>query len=48
MEWAVINRRELLSFKEPTPNKIAIKEAIKNGSAVVGAILVRNERLVIK
>lgn len=48
MEWAVINRRELLSFKEPTPNKIAIKEAIKNGSAVVGARLVRKERLVIK
>lgn len=40
--------KEYLKFKDPEPNKIEIKKAIKNGTVVNGARLIENESLVIK
>lgn len=39
---------ELLTYKEPTPNKTAIKQAIKDGLNVEGVQLVQNVSTVIK
>lgn len=42
VEWAKKNADDLLTYKEPTPNKTAIKEAIKNGIAVEHATIAEN------
>lgn len=42
------NRDDLLTFKEPTPNKTAIKAAIKGGQNVFGAALVEKNNIQIK
>ena len=39
---------ELLTYKEPEPNKTAIKQAIKDGLNVPGVQLVQNVRTIIK
>ena len=39
---------ELLTYKEPEPNKKAIKDAIKDGLSVVGVQLVQNVSTIIK
>lgn len=39
---------EFLRHKDPEPDKIAIKEALKSGRSIPGCILERNEKLDIK
>lgn len=48
MTWALNNANDLLAFKEPTPNKTKIKEAIKSGRDIVGAKLVDGLSLNVK
>lgn len=48
ISWAQSNADNLLNYKEPTPNKKAIKEALKSGQSVEHARLVKNERIDIK
>lgn len=40
IEWAKENADDLLTYKDPTPNKTKIKDAIKSGRVVVGAAIV--------
>lgn len=42
IKWAQENADDLLTYKEPTPNKTAIKEAIKAGAHVEHAQIVEN------
>ena len=44
-KWATENRGDLLSYKEPTANKTAIKDALKNGADIVGAKLQINQNI---
>jgi hypothetical protein len=47
--WAQVNNRDdLLSYKEPTPNKTAIKAAIKSGQKISGASIVEKNNIQIK
>lgn len=47
--WAQVNNRDdLLSYKEPTPNKTAIKAAIKSGQTISGASIVEKNNIQIK
>lgn len=46
--WAIENADDLLTFKEPTPNRTAIKEALTEGRAVEHAEIVTNESLQVK
>jgi len=48
IEWAKSNADDLLTYKEPTANKTAIKEAITNGIEVSGARIIENKNLSIK
>ena len=48
LRWAIENRNDLLSFKEPTANKTEIKKALKGGQAIEGAKLVTNQNIQIK
>lgn len=48
VDWAEKNADFLLDYKEPTPSKTAIKDAISNGSVFEFARLVENQNLVIK
>lgn len=48
IKWAIENRDDLLSFKEPTANKTEIKKALKGGQAIEGAQLVINQNIQIK
>ena len=47
-KWAIVNRNDLLSFKEPSANKTEIKKALKGGQAIEGAKLVTNQNIQIK
>lgn len=42
------NRDDLLTYKEPTPNKTAIKAAIKSGQTINGASIVEKNNIQIK
>ena len=42
------DRDDLLSYKEPTPNKTAIKKAIKDGQHISGCTLVEKQNINIK
>lgn len=48
ISWAQANADYFLNYKEPTPNKKAIKEALKSGENLVYARLIKNERIDIK
>ena len=48
IEWAKENNDELLSYKEPTPNKTLIKQLINSGEAVEHAAVVERLSLNIK
>ena len=49
VEWAKANNCDkYLTYKEPTPNKTAIKEAISNGESIEHAEIVERNNLVIK
>ena len=46
--WANENAPDLLSYKEPLPNKTKIKEAIKSGREIQHASLVENQSMSVK
>lgn len=46
--WAQEHADDLLTFKEPTPNKTAIKAALEGGREIEHAEIVTNERLQVK
>ena len=48
LRWAIENRNDLLSFKEPTANKTEIKKALKGGQTLEGVKLVTNQNIQIK
>lgn len=48
IEWAKANADGLLTYKEPTANKTAIKQAIKDGIDIKHAIITENKNLNIK
>lgn len=48
LKWAIENRNDLLSFKEPTANKAEIKKALKGGQTLEGVKLVTNQNIQIK
>lgn len=46
--WAQMHANDLLTFKEPTPNRTAIKAALEDGREVEHAEIVTNESLQVK
>ena len=48
VNWAMENRKDLLSFKQPTISKTDIKNCLKAGEIIEGAHLVENNNLQIK
>ena len=46
--WAQEHADDLLTFKEPVPNRTAIKEALEDGREVEHAEIVTNESLQVK
>lgn len=48
IEWAKANANNLLTYKEPAPNKKAIKDFLKTGAEMPHASIVQQERLTIK
>lgn len=48
IEWAQEHADDLLTFKEPTPNKTAIKEALADGREIEHAEIVTHESLQVK
>ena len=49
VDWAqTANRDDLLSYKEPTANKTAIKAAIKAGETLDGAYIIEKQNIQIK
>lgn len=48
IEWAQEHADDLLTFKEPTPNKAAIKEALAGGREVEHAEIVTHESLQVR
>ena len=48
IQWAMINNDEFLSYKEPTINKTAIKEAISSGAEIPGAHIESKQNIQIK
>ena len=41
-------REDLLSYSAPTPNKTAIKSALKNGEEIEGAYILKTQNIQIK
>lgn len=48
VSWAKANNPDLLTTKEPVPNKKEIKIALQGGAEIPGAELVQGEKLAIK
>ena len=46
--WALEHAADLLTFKEPTPNRTAIKAALEDGREIEHAEIVTNESLQVK
>lgn len=46
--WAQVHADDLLTYKEPTPNRTAIKEALADGREIEYAEIVTNESLQVK
>lgn len=46
--WALEHAEDLLTFKEPTPNRTAIKAALADGREIEHAEIVTNESLQVK
>lgn len=46
--WAEEHAGDLLTFREPTPNRTAIKAALEDGREIEHAEIVTNERLQVK
>lgn len=48
IDWARENADDLLTFREPTPNRAAIKAALADGREIEHAEIVTNESLQVK
>jgi hypothetical protein len=48
LDWARENADELLKWKEPEPDKLKIKEFLKNGGSTPYAQLIQTNRVEIK
>lgn len=49
VDWAWDNERDdLLTYKDPTPNKTAIKQLLKSGKTLDGVLIVKNQNIQIK
>lgn len=48
VDWAILCRKDLLTIKEPLPNKTEIKKAITNGAEIEHASIVERQKLQIK
>ena len=48
IDWARENADDLLTYKEPTPNRTAIKAALADGREIEHAEIVTNESLQVK
>lgn len=48
VSWAEEHADDLLTFKEPVPNRTAIKAALEDGREIEHAEIVTNERLQVK
>lgn len=49
VDWAWDNERDdLLTYKDPTPNKTAIKQLLKSGGTLDGVSIVKNQNIQIK
>ena len=48
IEWAQEHADDLLTFKEPTPNRTAIKAALADGREIMHAEIVTHESLQVK
>ena len=48
IDWARENAEDLLTYKEPVPNRTAIKAALADGREIEHAEIVTNERLQVK
>lgn len=46
--WAKVNNADLLTIKDPTPNKKEIKNALQGGAEIPGVKLEQGEKLAIK
>ena len=48
LEWAILNRDDLIKYGEPTPNKTAIKDAIKGGTVIEGVSIKTSNTIQLK
>ena len=48
IEWAKANADHLLKYKDPEPDKTAIKQALSNGDDVTGATIIERENIQVK
>jgi len=48
IEWAKANADHLLKYKEPEPDKTAIKQALSNGDDVTGATIIERVNIQVK
>lgn len=48
IEWAMVHREDLLTYKSPEANKVAIKKAIGAGDEIPGAVIVETKSINIK
>lgn len=48
IDWARENAEDLLTYKEPVPNRTAIKEALADGREIEHAEIITNESLQVK
>jgi hypothetical protein len=49
VDWAWDNERDdLLTYKDPTPNKTAIKQLLKSGKTLDGVSIVKNQNIQIR
>ena len=46
--WAMKNRDDLLTYKDPTINKTAIKKALSSGEEIEGAVIENKLNIQIK
>ena len=48
LSWALLNRDDLIKYGEPSPNKTAIKDAIKGGAVIDGCTLQTKQNIQLK
>ena len=48
IEWAQVNREDLLTYSAPTANKTEIKKLLKDGAELEGALLITKKNIQIK